>query len=66
MQTLIQEQKDKVQDHKNGQLAHLKTNLFVESGLADIVETNLNNIIQELSVMKIEVEKIKSYYDSIK
>lgn len=57
---------NQVENYKKVQLAHLKTNLFVERGLANIVETNLNNIIQELGVMKLEVEKIKNYYDSIK
>lgn len=63
---LIQEQIDKVESHKNEQLAHLRTNLFVESHFAEIVETNLNTIIQELGVMKLEVEKIKNYYDNLK
>lgn len=62
----IQEQIDKVESHKKEQLAHLRTNLFVESHFAEIVETNLNTIIQELGIMKLEVEKIKNYYDSIK
>jgi MoxR-like ATPase len=63
---LIQVQIDKVENHKEGQLAHLRTNIFVESSLAEIVETNLNNIVKDLEGMKIEVEKIKSYYDNIK
>ena len=63
---LIQKQVNKVESHKKVQLAHLKTNLFVESHLAEIVEANLNDIVKELGVMKFEVEKIKDYYDNIK
>lgn len=63
---IIQEKINLVETHKSNQLAHLRTNLFVASYLADIVETNLNNIIKELGVMKLEVEKIKNYYDNIK
>lgn len=63
---IIQKQINQVENHKKVQLAHLKTNLFVESHLAEIVETNLNGIIRDLSVMKVEVEKIKNYYDNIK
>lgn len=64
--TLIQEQIDKVEAYRKGQLAHLRTNLFVESHLAEIVESNLNTIIQDLEAMKLDVEKIKDYYDGIK
>lgn len=63
---IIQKQVNQVGNHKKLQLAHLKTNLFVESHLAEIVETNLNGIVKELEVMKIDVEKIKNYYDNIK
>lgn len=63
---LIQKQVNKVESYKKVQLAHLKTNLFVESHLAEIVEANLNDIVKELGVMKFEVEKIKDYYDNIK
>lgn len=64
--TLIEEQIYKVENHKKSQLAHLRTNLFAENHLAEIVESNLNNIIQDLEGMKLEVEKIKDYYDGIK
>lgn len=57
---------EKVESYKRSQLAHLRTNLFVESHLAEIVESNLNTIIQDLEAMKLEVEKIKDYYDGIK
>jgi MoxR-like ATPase len=63
---IIQEKINMVNKHKNNQLAHLRTNLFVESYLADIVETNLNSIIKELGIMKLDVEKIKNYYDNIR
>lgn len=62
----IQKQVNQVESHKKVQLAHLKTNLFVESHFAEIVETNLNGILRDLGVMQVEVEKIKNYYDNIK
>ena len=46
-------------------LNHLKTNLFVSKELSEIVEENLNNAIAELQDLKLDVEKIKFYYNGL-
>jgi len=52
-----------IETHKKEKLHHLQANLFVSKGLSSIVEENINNAIQELQDMKLDVEKIKFYYD---
>ncbi|MBS1573339.1 MAG: AAA family ATPase [Bacteroidetes bacterium] len=54
-----------IDKHKNEKLNHLKTNLFVSKKLSEIVEENLNNAISELQDLKLDVEKIKFYYDGL-
>ena len=63
---IIDGQIKKVEDYKNGNLAQLRTNIFVDSELAPLVESNLSDTIDELNQMRINVEKIKNYYDNTK
>jgi MoxR-like ATPase len=54
-----------VESHKKEKLHHLRTNLFVPIQFSVIVEENINNTIQDLQQMKLNVEKIKFYYDRL-
>ncbi len=61
----IQSQIEDVENYRQTHLNQLHTNLFVDSSLAYLVESNLHERIQNLQQMQIEVEKIKHYYDSL-
>lgn len=54
-----------IEKHRTEKLDHLQNNLFVDKGLSTIVEENLHNSIHQLQDLKIEAEKIKSYYDGL-
>ena len=66
LKATIQAQIQKVEDYRNGSLASLRTNIFVDSSLASLVENNLNQTIYKLQEMIIDLEKIKDYYDNLK
>jgi len=56
----------KAENYLNTQLKSLQTNLFVDKRLSQYVEGNITNAINELQQLKLEVEKIKHYYETIK
>jgi len=62
----IQEQIKQVKDYREKNHSQLHNNLFVKSDLADLVESNFHNSIQQLQQLQIELEKVKYSYDSIK
>lgn len=59
------EQAATIEKHRAEKLDHLQTNVFVDKGLATIVEENLLNTLHQLQDLKLEAEKIKSYYDGL-
>lgn len=61
----IEKQIQIINKHREEKLEHLQTNLFVDKLLSNIVEENLHNSVQELQNLRIEVEKIKSFYDGL-
>ena len=61
----IESQIAAIENHRSGKLSHLKSNLFVDKLLADIVEENFNNSKAELQHLKLDVQKIKEKYDTI-
>lgn len=56
----------KAENYRKNQLNFLHTNLFVHKDLSKNVEGNITNAINELQQLKLEVEKIKHYYETIK
>ncbi|MCK9206980.1 MAG: AAA family ATPase [Salinivirgaceae bacterium] len=61
----IEKQIQTINKHREEKLDHLRTNLFVDKLLSSIVEENIHNSVQELQNLRIEVEKIKSFYDGL-
>jgi len=54
-----------IENHRKEKLEHLQNNLFVDKLHSTIVEENLHNSVQELQDLRLEVEKIKSYFDEL-
>ncbi|UZR94048.1 AAA family ATPase [Chondrinema litorale] len=46
-------------------LAKLRSNLFVDSNLSEIVEANMHEAIEALRTEKLKIEKLKFYYDNL-
>ncbi|MBS0646986.1 MAG: AAA family ATPase [Verrucomicrobia bacterium] len=61
----IQSQVTIIGKHREEKLGHLQTNIFVAKELSTIVEENLHNAVHQLQDLKLETEKIKSYYDGL-
>ncbi len=57
--------KSQLDHYKKTDLQHIKTNLFVNSSLADVVETNLFNFEKEIEKLEVEANRIKYYYENI-
>ena len=65
LETYIAEQKLKVKENAPTELRDLRTNIFVEAQLANIVEANMNDAVQTLETMALKVEKIRFSYESL-
>lgn len=65
LETYIAEQKLKVKENAPAELRDLRTNIFVEASLADIVEANMNDAVQTLDTMALKVEKIRFSYENL-
>ena len=61
----IQNQVAVINKHRAEKLNDLQTNIFVAKELSTIVEENLHNSIHQLQDLKLEAEKIKSFYDGL-
>jgi len=61
----IQNQISVIEKHRAEKLDHLQTNSFVAKELSTIVEENLHNAVHQLQDLKLDVEKIKSFYDEL-
>ncbi len=62
----IEEQKEKLKSNPPEELRHLRTNLFVDAGLAAVVEANLSESANTLNSLGLQVEKIRFMYEKIK
>lgn len=56
----------KISEYKKRDLEHAKTNLFVDSELANIAFTNLDRTSGEIAKLKVELEKLRDYYERLK
>ncbi|MDR0611952.1 MAG: hypothetical protein LBG45_00400 [Dysgonamonadaceae bacterium] len=59
-------QKDELNLYRNKDLAHLRTNLFVNPVLANIVETHLTNTQKGIEKYEVEIRKIQNDYKKLK
>ena len=57
--------KSQIENYKNSDLKHLRINLFVNSSLAEIVESNLNDTQKEIEKLEVEVNRIQHYYENV-
>jgi len=62
----IKKQIQKVEIHREKNLPHLRTNSFVNKDFANLIETNLFDIIRNLQDENIEISRIQYYYENIK
>ncbi|MDJ1472754.1 AAA family ATPase [Xanthocytophaga flava] len=62
----ITDQKAYVDEHRPVAMQHLRTNLFVESELADLVEMNLKEALATLDELDLQIDKIKHLYESLR
>jgi MoxR-like ATPase len=56
----------KISEYKKRDLEHAKTNLFVDSNLTNIAFKNLNTTSSEIAKLKVELEKLRDYYEQLK
>ncbi len=59
-------QKEELESYKANNLQHLRTNLFVNPKLADIVESHLTSTRNEIEKFEIEIRKIQNDYKKLK
>lgn len=55
-----------LEDYKNKDLMHLRTNLFVSPEYANIVETHLTDTQKEIDKLEVEIRKIQNDYKKLK
>lgn len=60
------EQQEKLSNQRPEELQEVDFNLFIDSKLAPIVKTNLNEVIETLEDLKLRLEKVRHQYDSVK
>ena len=56
----------KISEYKKRDLNHAKNNLFVDAKLTSIAFANLDRTSGEIAKLKIELEKLRDYYEQIK
>jgi len=59
-------QKDELETYRTKDLKHLRTNLFVNPELANIVETHLTATNKEIEKFEVEIRKIQNDYKKLK
>lgn len=57
--------KSRIAAYKRKDLKHLRTNLFVNQVLADLVESNLENTLIAIEKMEVAANAVKYYYENI-
>jgi len=61
----IEKEIKSIEDYREKNHSQLHNNLFVNSELASLIESNFHVSIQQLQQLQIELEKVKHSYDSI-
>ncbi len=56
---------DKIKNYKKTDQAHITSNLFIPSALATIVFANLETMSKQIQDLKVEIGKIKYYYENL-
>jgi MoxR-like ATPase len=60
------QQKEDLEKYRTNDLAHLRTNQFVNPTLANIVETHLSTTQKEIEKYEVEIRKIQNDYKKLK
>ncbi|GHT65219.1 ATPase [Bacteroidia bacterium] len=60
------QQKEELEKYRTKDLAHLRTNQFVNLALANIVEVHLTNTQKEIEKYEVEIRKIQNDYKKLK
>ncbi|GHT33221.1 ATPase [Bacteroidia bacterium] len=60
------QQKEDLEKYRTKDLAHLRTNQFVNPALANIVETHLTNTQKEIEKYEVEIRRIQNDYKKLK
>ncbi|KAF0204714.1 MAG: MoxR-like [Bacteroidetes bacterium] len=58
--------KDQLEAYKNKDLKHLRTNLFANPELANIVESHLADTLKDIEKIEVEIRKIQNDYKKLK
>jgi MoxR-like ATPase len=58
--------KAQIEEYRNKDLEHLRTNLFVEPELANIVETHINEVQKNIEKIEVEIGRIQHGYKQLK
>jgi MoxR-like ATPase len=58
--------KNQIEQYRNKDLAHLRTNLFVEPELANIVESHITKTLKEIEKIELEIREIQNNYKKFK
>jgi len=57
--------RNQIEQYKNKDLKHLRTNLFVPSDYADFVESNINETQKEVEKIELEIREIQNGYQKL-
>jgi len=57
--------KQELEEYRKKDFGHLRTNLFVDSGLAEIVESHINNSKREIEKIEIDIRKTQNDYKNM-
>ena len=58
--------KNQIEQYRNKDLAHLRTNLFVEPELANIVESHMTKTQKDIEKIELEIREIQHNYKKLK
>ena len=64
--TVTIQQKDELEQYKKKDLEHLRTNIFVNPVLANIVESHLTKTQREIEKYEVEIRGIQNGYKKLK
>lgn len=59
-------QKEELETYRTNDLKHLRTNLFVNPELANVVESHLTSTRKEIEKFEVEIRKIQNDYKKLK
>ena len=61
----IQQQEATLEKYMKEDLSGIRTNLFVKSEYANVVETKLNELGKHLASLRLELDKLKDHYENV-